>query len=102
MHAGANSTKNTIYHSDSQSTRSDTQRESRLFFTTRLPLLKDPSPLILSTDNILNLGREWKKSAQFGKVKAVNGNRGGQTWGYPTFLWITGFKILFIVDNKPG
>lgn len=26
----------------------------------------------------------------------------GKTHGYPTFLWITGFKILFIVDNKPG
>jgi len=73
MHGGENSTKIPIYHSNSQLTRSDTQRESRLFFPTRLPLLKDPSPLILSTENVLNLGREWKKSAQFGKVKAVNG-----------------------------
>lgn len=85
MHAGENSTKTTIYHSDSLLTRSDTQRESRLFFPTRLPLLKDPSPLILSTENVLNLGREWKKSAQFGKVKAVNGNRAGQNVGLSHF-----------------
>lgn len=85
MHAGENSTKTTIYHSDSLLTRSDTQRESRLFFPTRLPLLKDPSPLILSTENVLNLGREWKKSAQFGKVKAVNGNRRGQNVGLSHF-----------------
>lgn len=85
MHAGENSTKTTIYHSDSLLTRSDTHRESRLFFPTRLPLLKDPSPLILSTENVLNLGREWKKSAQFGKVKAVNGNRGGQNVGLSRF-----------------
>lgn len=25
-----------------------------------------------------------------------------ESWGYPIFLWITGFKILFIVDNKLG
>ncbi|ADU70432.1 conserved hypothetical protein [Pantoea sp. At-9b] len=25
-----------------------------------------------------------------------------ESGGYPIFLWITGFKILFIVDNKPG
>jgi len=85
MHGGENSTKIPIYHSDIQLTRSDTQRESRLFFPTRLPLLKDPSPLILSTENVLNLGREWKKSAQFGKVKAVNGNRGGQNVGLSHF-----------------
>ena len=85
MHAGENSTKTTIYHMDSLLTRSDTQRESRLFFPTRLPLLKDPSPLILSTENVLNLGREWKKSAQFGKVKAVNGNRGWQNVGLSHF-----------------
>lgn len=69
MHAGENSTKTTIYHSDSLLTRSDTQRESRLFFPTRLPLLKDPSPLILSTENVLNLGREWKKARSSAKSR---------------------------------
>lgn len=85
MHGEENSTKIPIYHIDSQLTRSDTQRESRLFFLTRLPLLKVPPPLILSTENVLNLGSEWKKSAQFGKVKAVNGNRGGQNVGLSHF-----------------
>lgn len=63
-------------------------------------LAKDQPMPYLSTECATKLSTEPLKTGVSSHVKAVNGNSSGGFHSYPSFLWITWCKILFIFSDQ--
>lgn len=63
-------------------------------------LAKDQPTPYLSTECATKLSTEPLKTGVSSHVKAVNGNSSEGFHSYPSFLWITWCKILFIFSDQ--